>query len=92
MMSDLAKDLRKISQIQILCTAGVVASFVVGLMSIMESFEGELNLALGVLSAVVLIASIIGLWKMSWRTFEIEESFHSRNYELRTTLLEGRPW
>lgn len=91
-MSNLTTELRKISLIQVLCTVGVVASFVVGLMSIMESFEGELNLVLGSLSAVVLIASIFGLWKMSWRTFEIEESFHRRNYELRTTLLEGRPW
>lgn len=91
-MDYLTNDLRKISRIQILCTVGLVASFVVGLMSIMESFEGVLNLALGGLSAVVLLASIIGLWQMSWRTFEIEESFHRRNYELTTTLLEGRPW
>jgi uncharacterized membrane-anchored protein len=91
-MDDLTNDLRKISRIQLLCTVGVVASFVVGLMSIMDSFDETLNIVLGSLSAVVLLASIIGLWKMSWRTFEIEESFHSRNFELTTTLLEKRPW
>jgi hypothetical protein len=91
-MDDLTNDLRKISRIQLLCTVGVVASFVVGLMSIMGSFDETLNIVLGSLSAVVLLASIIGLWKMSWRTFEIEESFHSRNFELTTTLLEKRPW
>jgi hypothetical protein len=89
MMDDLTNDLNKIFWIKLLCSGGVVAGFVVGLMSIMESFEGVLNLALGLLSAVVLVASIVGLIVMGNRTFEIEEAFHRRNFELTTTLLSS---
>lgn len=89
MMDNLTNDLRKVSRIQFLCSVGLVAGFVVGLMSIMESFEGALNLTLGLLAAVVLIASIVGLIKMSNRTFEIEEAFHRRNFDSTTILLSS---
>ena len=89
MMDNLTNDLRKVSRIQILCSVGLVAGFVVGLMSIMESFEGVLNLTFGLLSAVVLLASIVGLIAMSNRTFEIEEAFHRRNFDSTTILLSS---
>lgn len=100
-MSDLTRSLRWISRVQIVCIISLIGSGIVGLMSIMGNFGPVWSIVWGVLSAVVFIASIVGLNDMNGRIFEIEESFHRRNYELRTallvkkpspTLLEGRPW
>lgn len=90
-MTEFERYLSWIFRVQVLCSVGVIASLVVGVMSIMGNFGPVWSIAWGVLSAVVLIASIFGLNRMSWRVFEVEEGFHNRNFELRTTLLEGRP-
>lgn len=100
-MSEFELYLRWISRMQALFSVGVVASLVVGVMSIMGNFGPVWSIVWGVLSAIVLTLSVIGLNAMSWRVFEVEEGFHNRNYELRTnllvkkpsaTLLEGQPW
>lgn len=91
-MSEFERYLSWIFRVQVTGTVGVVASLVVGVMSIMGNFGPVWSVVWGILSAVVLVASIVSLNAMSWRVFEVEEGFHSRNYEMRSTLLEGRPW
>lgn len=100
-MTAFERHLRWISRVQLLCSVTLVGSLVVGVMSIMGNFGPVWSIVWGILSAVVLIASIFGLNRMSWCVFEVEEGFHRRNYEQTTelltkrpsaTLLEGRPW
>lgn len=92
-MSDLGIYLRWISRMRLLCSVALVASLVVGIMSIMGSFGLVLGIILGVVSAVVLVASLFGFHNLSWRVFEVEESIHGGNYDTTSaTLLEGRPW
>ena len=92
-MSDLTIYLRWISRVRVTCSLGLIGSVVLGIMCIMGTFDVVLGIVLGVLSVVVLIGSIVGLVQMSWRVFEVEESFHQGNFNLTTTALqEGRPW
>lgn len=92
-MSDLTIYLRWISRVRVACSLGLIGSVVLGIMCIMGTFDVVLGIVLGVLSVVVLIGSIVGLVQMSWRVFEVEESFHQSNFNLTTTVLrDGRPW
>lgn len=88
-MSDLEIYLRWISRIRLVCGLGLVASIVIGIMSLMGSFGPDWSIVTGVASAVVFVATLVGLNAMSYRVFEVEESFHRNNFDSATAILNS---
>lgn len=88
-MSDLEIYLRWISRVRLVCGLGLVASVVIGIMSIMGNFGTFWGIFTGVASAVVLIVSLFGLNAMSNRVFEVEESFYRDNFDSTTAILNN---
>lgn len=88
-MSDLEIYLRWINRIRLVCGLALVASVVIGIMSIMGNFGPVWSIVNGIASGVVLVASLFGLNAMSNRVFEVEESFHRANFDSATAVLNS---
>lgn len=81
-MGDLGTFLRFVSRIRLLSNIGATAALAVGIMILVGNFDSTLSVVLGIVSGIVLVASVGGLIYARNLVKELEESFRSESAEI----------